>query len=111
MWAFVAISKGCWCAIAPAESRYVATPAVYAGEGDDGRLRELCMELLGQGQQAVSDEPGIHDWSPKICGLDKRKLLRDEVLKRLADKHLAIRRVKAEILDLLASVQDETEIS
>ena len=75
-----------------------------AGEGDEGRLRELCTELLGPGQ---SNQAGVPIWSPTVCGLDKRQLLQHEVLKRLGDKHLSIRRVKAEFWDLLSTVQEQ----
>lgn len=68
------------------------------------------MELLGPGpgQQAPSDQAGNSVWSPTVCGLDKRKLLQSEVLKRLGDKHLSIRRVKAEFWDLLNAAHEET---
>jgi len=69
------------------------------GEGDGVRLRELCIELLGNGQHTASDQA-------MDTGLDKRGLLQDEVLKRLGDKHQSIRRIKAEIFDLLNSLQE-----
>lgn len=75
-----------------------------AGEGDGGRLRELCTELLGPGQPEQAEIPG---WSSTVCGLDKRKLLQDEVLKRLGDKHLSIRRVKAEFWEQLSAMQEQ----
>lgn len=81
------------------------------GEGDEGRLRELCMELLGQGQHFLSDQSGDTGWSPTICGLDKKKLLQDEVLKRLDDKHQSIRRFKSEMFELLSDLQERTELA
>lgn len=75
-----------------------------AGEGDEGRLRELCTELLGPGQP---DQAKISSWFHTVCGLDKRQLLQHEVLKHLGDKHLSIRRVKAEFWDLLSAVQEQ----
>ena len=76
------------------------------GEGDGVRLRELCIELLGNGQHSSSDQAMDTGWSPTVCGLDKRRLLQDEVLKRLGDKHQSIRRIKAEMFDLLNSLQE-----
>lgn len=77
------------------------------GEGDEGRLREMCMELLGPGQQASAELAAASGWSPMVCGLNKNKLLQDEVLKRLGDKHLSIRRIKAEFWDLLNAAQEQ----
>ena len=62
------------------------------------------MDLLGPGQQP-SDQAGHNGWSSVVCGLDKRRLLQDEVLKRIGDKHQSTRRLKAEISDLLSDVQ------
>ena len=81
---------------------------VVAGEGDERRLRELCMELLGNGQQSSPVQAGDTGWSPTICGLDKRRLLQDEVLKRLGNKHQSTRRISHEMFDLLSSLQEQT---
>lgn len=79
-----------------------------AGEGDEGRLRELCMELLGNGQHTSSAQAGDTGWKPTICGLDKRRLLQDEVLKRLGNKHQSTRRISHEMSDLLSNLQEQT---
>ncbi len=42
------------------------------GEGDGVRLRELCIELLGNGQHSSSDQAMDTGWSPTVCGLNKR---------------------------------------
>ncbi|KAL0026450.1 hypothetical protein WJX79_010832 [Trebouxia sp. C0005] len=64
--------------------RWLSTYASHlAGEGDAVRLRELCIELLGNGQHSSSAQAMDTGWSPTVCGLDKRRLLQDEVLKRL----------------------------
>lgn len=81
------------------------------GEGDGGRLRELCMDLLGYGQQSSSSQTGDTGWSPTVCGLDKKKLLQDEVLKRLGDKHQSTRRIKAEMFELLNDLQHQTAVA
>lgn len=60
--------------------------------------------MLGPGQ---SDQTGLPGWSATVCGLDRRKLLQDEVLKRLGDKHLSIRRIKAEFWELLSAMQEQ----
>ena len=78
-----------------------------AGQGDEGRLRELCMELLGNGQDLSSNENGDTGSCPTVCGLDKRKLLQRDVLKEVLDGAPAsTRRIKAEMSDLLSSLQE-----
>ena len=78
-----------------------------AGQGDEGRLRELCMELMGNGQDSSSSHSEDTGWSPIVCGLDKRKLLQRDVLKEALDgEPAATRRVKAEMSDLLSSLQE-----
>jgi len=70
------------------------------------QLAVKAAELLGNGQHSSSDQAMDTGWSPTVCGLDKRRLLQDEVLKRLGDKHQSIRRIKAEMFDLLNSLQE-----
>ena len=60
------------------------------------------MELLGGGS---SNSGQAGSWSPDVLGLNKRQLLQNEVLKRFSDKHQAVRRLKAEISDIMPSMQ------
>ena len=65
------------------------------------------MELMGNGQEPSSSHSEDTGWSPTVCGLDKRKLLQRDVLKEALDGEPATtRRVKAEMSDLLSSLQE-----
>lgn len=73
-----------------------------AGEGDDARLKELCMELLDKRPRSSEDTQTQSPYST-VLGLDKQQLLQDEVLKRFSNTHQAVSRLKAEISDLLSN--------
>lgn len=56
-----------------------------AGEGDEGRLRELCEELLGPVRRSMGESGENADGAPqRLLGLDTRKLLSHDVLREVA---------------------------
>lgn len=64
--------------------------------GEEGRLRELCSELLGPSY--ATGAVGL--WSPTVLGMDKRALLRDKVLPAVGRRR-DMQRVALEFTDLL----------
>lgn len=76
-----------------------------AGEGDDVRLKELCLELLGRDRDSLDPLQQGRGQTASIFGLSKSQLLQNEVLRRSSDKHQNIRRLKAEISDLMSGMQ------
>ncbi|KAK9830498.1 hypothetical protein WJX72_012086 [[Myrmecia] bisecta] len=81
-----------------------------AGEVDQVRLREICEDLLGppryssRHRSQAGRAPG--GWEPQVLGLDKRKLLREEVLR---DMGRANQRLASEFLDLLEAAEQTAE--
>lgn len=75
------------------------------GEGDEGRLRELCEELLGPMRRS-SDQIGERSESaahPRLLGLDIRKLLSHDVLREIA-RNRSHQRLVNEFQELLSEV-------
>ena len=97
----------------------VAYAEHLSAEGDDPALRELCLSLLGpprplspaEKSAAETDglqlQDGLGSWKAEILGLDKRRLLRDEVMKAIAQGGNA-QGLLAEMLELLQEVEPST---
>ena len=54
-----------------------------AGNADQARLRELCDELLGPGTASDDSAAAAGRDGQLILGIDRRKLLKDTVLKEM----------------------------
>ena len=73
--------------------------------GDEERLRELCEELLGPVHAEPESENGCASSGfAHILGLDKRALLKNEVLKDMS-RSRANQRLVSEFHDLLSQQQ------
>ena len=69
--------------------------------GEEGRLRELCNELLGPSY--ASGTTAVGAWAPTVLGLNKRELLRAKVLPAVGRRR-DMQRVALEFTDLLEHV-------
>jgi len=100
--------------------RWVTAYAEYlATEGDERTLRELCVSLLGPprplspAEKSASESAGLQlqdglgPWKPTVLGLDKRALLRDEVMKAIAQGGNT-QRLLAELLELLQEAEHQS---
>eukprot|EP00236_Picocystis_salinarum_P005868 CAMPEP_0113925346 /NCGR_PEP_ID=MMETSP1159-20121227/3149_1 /TAXON_ID=88271 /ORGANISM="Picocystis salinarum" /LENGTH=166 /DNA_ID=CAMNT_0000925619 /DNA_START=32 /DNA_END=533 /DNA_ORIENTATION=- /assembly_acc=CAM_ASM_000767 len=97
----------------------VAYAEHLSAEGEDRALRELCLSLLGPARplspaeksasetEGLQLQDGLGSWKAKILGMDKRVLLRDEVMKAIAQGGNA-HRLLAEMLELLQEVEPST---
>lgn len=91
-------------------TQYIPT---HPGIGDEGRLRELCNELLGPTYAAATTSTtgtttttGGSTWQPTVLGLDKRTLLQQRVLP-VVGKRRDMQRVALEFSELLEHVQQQ----
>ncbi len=77
--------------------------------GDEGRLRELCSELLGPtyATSTTTSTASSSTWQCTVLGLDKRTLLQRHVLP-VVGKRRDMQRVALEFSELLEHVQQET---
>jgi hypothetical protein len=77
---------------------------VCIGEGDEGRLREVCEELLGPVRRAPHlDGNGGGCESPRVLGLDTRKLLSHDVLREIS-RNRSHQRLVNEFQELLSEI-------
>jgi protein HIRA/HIR1 len=90
------------------------------GEADEVRLRELCQELLGPSYVGSSSETShgeqeplttqrggsAAEWLPHVLGLDKRRLLREEVLRDMG-RNRSNQRLVSEFAQLLDVVENQ----
>ena len=83
------------------------------------QVRELCDELLGpigfsmpppppgsgvgEEHEMATAAPALGGWSPTVCGLSKRALLKEVVLPALAQNR-SLQRILAEYVEALAEV-------
>ncbi|XP_047980951.1 protein HIRA-like isoform X1 [Salvia hispanica] len=74
-----------------------------AREADESRLREVCENFLGPpiGMTESGSDAKSPVWDPSILGMDKHKLLREDILPAMASNR-KVQRLLNEFMDLLS---------
>ncbi|KAL8496382.1 hypothetical protein ACS0TY_020191 [Phlomoides rotata] len=74
-----------------------------AREADESRLREVCESFLGPpiGMIESGSEPKTPAWDPSILGMNKHKLLQEDILPAMASNR-KVQRLLNEFMDLLS---------
>ncbi|KAL6511029.1 hypothetical protein OROGR_022153 [Orobanche gracilis] len=74
-----------------------------AREADESRLREVCESFLGPpiGMTEFGSGPKCPAWDPFVLGLNKHKLLREDILPAMASNR-KVQRLLNEFMDLLS---------
>ncbi|EPS73840.1 hypothetical protein M569_00903 [Genlisea aurea] len=77
-----------------------------AREADQERLREVCESFLGPpvGIAAENEENKLLAWDPCVLGMNKHKLLRDDILPAMASNR-KVQRLLNEFIDLLSEYE------
>ncbi|KAL3828556.1 hypothetical protein ACJIZ3_017358 [Penstemon smallii] len=76
-----------------------------AREADESRLREVCESFLGP--PIGMAESGSPTWDPYVLGMDKHKLLREDILPAMASNR-KVQRLLNEFMDLLSEYETPT---
>ncbi|XP_058088801.1 protein HIRA isoform X2 [Magnolia sinica] len=74
-----------------------------AREADESRLREVCESFLGPPTgmaESASSDPKNPAWDPHVLGMNKHKLLREDILPAMASNR-KVQRLLNEFMDLL----------
>ncbi|KAK6119852.1 hypothetical protein DH2020_046399 [Rehmannia glutinosa] len=77
-----------------------------AREADESRLREVCESFLGPpiGMTESGSDPKTPAWDPFVLGLNKHKLLREDILPAMASNR-KVQRLLNEFMDLLSEYE------
>uniref|UniRef100_A0A7N0UXB4 Protein HIRA n=1 Tax=Kalanchoe fedtschenkoi TaxID=63787 RepID=A0A7N0UXB4_KALFE len=78
-----------------------------AREADESRLREVCEGFLGPPTgmaEASASDPSYTAWDPYVLGLNKHKLLREDILPAMASNR-KVQRLLNEFMDLLSEYE------
>ncbi|GFQ06080.1 protein hira [Phtheirospermum japonicum] len=77
-----------------------------AREADESRLREVCESFLGPpiGMIKAGSDPKTPAWDPFVLGLNKHKLLREDILPAMASNR-KVQRLLNEFMDLLSEYE------
>ncbi|XP_075521978.1 protein HIRA-like isoform X1 [Primulina tabacum] len=78
-----------------------------ARDSDESRLREICENFLGPPvgmAEAGSSNLKTREWDPSVLGMDKHKLLRDDILPSMASNR-KVQRLLNEFMDRLSEYE------